>query len=119
MGIIVVLIDRAHSWSYPPMRFRVGIRKGDNPRSLSAVEPARRGEKWLAIGVGNFEWRVADAHRFAFDEHKELSRPFEGGIAGVKEHWRDGSIPLLAAVHVIIHGVAAQFRNLLAGEGVK
>src|SRR5438045_3593506 len=77
-----------HSGFYPAMRFRVGVRKGDNPSSLSAVEPARRGEKWLRIGGGNLKRRVADAARFRFDEDKELRRPAEGGIALVKEHGR-------------------------------
>jgi len=118
MGI-TGLINRPHSWSYPAMRLRMGICKGDNPRSLSAVEPARRGEKWLRIGGGNFKRRVADAARFGFDEDKELRRPAEGGIAPVKEHGRDGSILLGAAVHVIIHRIAAQFRNPLAAQSVK
>src|SRR6185295_18059815 len=53
------------------------------------------------------------------DEDKELSRPAEGGLALVKEHGRDRSILLGAAVHVIIHRIAAQFWNPLAAESVK
>src|SRR3989442_1385694 len=118
MGI-TVLVNLPHSWSYPAMGFRVGIRKGDDPGSSPAMEPAGRGEKWLRIGGGNFKRRVADAARFGFDENKELSRPAEGGIAPVKEHGRDGSILLGAAVQVIIHRIAAQFRNPLAAHSIK
>src|SRR5262249_21491758 len=107
-----------HSGFYPAMRFRMGVRKGDYARSFFAVKPARRGEKWRRIIRGNFKRRVADADRFRFDENKELSRPSEGRIALVEVHGRDRCILLSAPVHVIIHRVAAQFRDLLAPQFV-
>jgi len=77
MRITAPINNRPHPWFYPAVRFRVGIRKGDNPRSSLAVEPARRCEKLLRIGGGNLKRRVADAERFGFDEDKKLSRPAE------------------------------------------
>src|SRR5438552_3930830 len=118
MGI-TVLINRPHSWSYPAMRFRMGICKGDNPRSLSAVESARRGEKWLRIVGRNFKRRVADAARFGFDEDKELRRPAEGGIALVKEHGRDGSILLSPPFNLSINRKVPKLRTRLPAKGYK
>src|SRR6266581_899878 len=82
------------------------------------MESAWSSEVTLRIGDGNFKWSVANAERLHIHKHKQLRRLAKFGIAFVERHRRDGGILLRATVQIIIHRIAAQFRDAPGSHGI-
>src|SRR5438046_3516552 len=102
----------------PPMRLGMPVGKGENS-GFAVMESARSGEIILRVNHGDFKGSVANAKRLHIDKHKQVRRPANLRIAFVKCHWWDGSILLGATVEIIVHRIAAQFRNATVSHGIK